>query len=288
MAYRTGAVVPPQGETEASIRAYLDGFRPAGAPEGSAQERTGYLGDLRRFLYTLQLVPHGRGKLLEVGAHPYFTTLLLKRFRSYELTLTNGTGGSLHGNTDTLVNASGNALAVEYSRFNMETDELPFEPGSFDVVLCCEVLEHMTSDPLAGICRLNEALKLGGVLVFTTPNAARLGNVVAQLRGTSMADRYSGYGPYGRHNREYTGREVRDLLVHGAFRVDEYFTADVHDDPRHRIERALLRAGLSLWKGRNAHLGFYQFAVATKVGPANTCKPRWLYQSFDESEMCDG
>jgi len=45
--------------------------------------------DYRRFLHTVGLVPNGTGKLLEIGANPYYTTLLLKLFTGYELSLTN-------------------------------------------------------------------------------------------------------------------------------------------------------------------------------------------------------
>lgn len=54
--------------------------------------------DCERFLYTLNLIPEGAtGRLLEIGANPYFTTLLLKYFRSsLDMTLTNYFGGAAH------------------------------------------------------------------------------------------------------------------------------------------------------------------------------------------------
>lgn len=45
--------------------------------------------DFLRFVYTVALVPKRSGRLLELGAGPYFTTLLLKWMRNYELSLTN-------------------------------------------------------------------------------------------------------------------------------------------------------------------------------------------------------
>src|SRR5712691_9380243 len=52
----------------------------------AAGELRAYAEDsFRRFLTTLELVPHGKGRILELGANPYFFTLLLRRFRRYEL-----------------------------------------------------------------------------------------------------------------------------------------------------------------------------------------------------------
>jgi hypothetical protein len=44
-----------------------------------------------RFMMTLEIIPHdgNNRRLLDLGANPYFLTLLLKRTRNYELTLAN-------------------------------------------------------------------------------------------------------------------------------------------------------------------------------------------------------
>ena len=78
----------------------------------------------------------------------------------------------------------------------------------FDHILFCEVLEHLTNHPLRAVLQLKKVLKPDGMLVLTTPNAARLENVVAFIEGRNIYDPYSAYGPYGRHNREYTRHEL--------------------------------------------------------------------------------
>src|ERR1700682_383779 len=61
-----------------------------------AHELRGYVEDcFRRLLTTLELVPPKEGRVLELGANPYFFTLLLKRSRRYELELANFFGS--HG-----------------------------------------------------------------------------------------------------------------------------------------------------------------------------------------------
>ncbi len=285
------ALALPAGTTADDLFSYLAGSRDPRAPEADAEHRAYVANDFTRFVRTLALVDPGASDILEVGADPYFTTLLLRRFRpSARLTLTNGFGDALHGNRVELVGPDGTPVDLEYSRFNMETDPLPFAPGSFDTVLCCEVLEHMTMDPLAALTRINEALRPGGTLVLTTPNAARWQNVVRVLAGRTVEDQYSAYGPYGRHNREYTVDEVRALATRAGFAVETWYTADVGGPAARRPSakgavRAMTTAALAVYPGRARRLGFYTFARLKKVSDAGSVKPGWLYKSYPSSEM---
>ena len=50
---------------------------------------------------------------------------------------------------------------------------LPFDEGSFDHILCTEVLEHVP-DPAAFLLDLNRVLRQGGTLILTVPWSARI------------------------------------------------------------------------------------------------------------------
>src|SRR5690606_5286711 len=108
----------PSGETEESLKEYLVSHSLEG--NGGKEEVKGYLEEaFRRFLYTLELVPEGSGRLLEIGANPYFMTLLLRRFRRYELHLTNYFGGDFDAaKSQTLTSDSGDVV-MDYTNINI-------------------------------------------------------------------------------------------------------------------------------------------------------------------------
>ena len=59
--------------------------------DASIEELKPYVeADFKRFVYTLSLVPEQTGqRILELGANPYFTTTLLRKFRNADLHLAN-------------------------------------------------------------------------------------------------------------------------------------------------------------------------------------------------------
>ncbi len=273
----------PAGETLSSIYAYLARWHIK--EDGPGPERMGYLNEaLKRFLYTLQLVPAGQGKLLEIGGNPYFLTLLLMRFRQYELTCTNYFAEEWGKQaTQTLIDQAGNEQPILFDHFNLETERFPYPDATFDVLLLCEVLEHLTHDPQAALLEIKRVLKPNGTLILTTPNVARLQHVILLLQGRNIFDQYSAYGPYGRHNREYTQPEVLRLLEHLGFQIEVANTADIHPQgPYEGISPALLDG---LIQQRRAELGHYQFVRARNAGAAKLQKPGWLYRSYPASEL---
>ena len=60
--------------------------------------------------------------------------------------------------------------------------ELPFEPASFDAIVCGDLVEHLR-DPGAALARLRPLLRPGGRLVLSTPNIANWAMRLSLLGG---------------------------------------------------------------------------------------------------------
>ena len=283
----------PPGETEISILDYLSGFKLEDAPEIEMQN---YLNqDYKRFILTLGLIPADSGNLLEIGANPYFMSLLIEKFLNYKLFFTNHfiDGHPVEeANQYVIKKATGAKTEYRYMHFNIE-NEMPFEDNKFDIVLFCEVIEHLKFDPINALLNIKKCLKKGGYLILTTPNVSRLENIAKMIEGQNIYDPYSAYGIYGRHNREYTKHELFLLLTQLGFEVEVIFSSDVHE-VRNSIHTKMVKIILNLakrfikgMKNREHDLGQYNFIRARNVSEPNQLRPRWLYRSYDEDEMCD-
>jgi SAM-dependent methyltransferase len=266
---------------EASFRSWSVNGEPAGHMDG-------YIGEsIWRVLHTWGMVRDDIGRGLELGANPSFTTYLLDAHTRLELTLANYYG-QRGKQTETLsFIPPGGEDRTEVTRpclmFNIEEDDFPFDDSTFDVVLFCEILEHLLMDPMATLRQIHRVLKPGGVLALTTPNVSRLGNVLALVSGENVYGPYSGFGPYGRHNREYTRHEVPRLLTLAGFEVEYSFTADGHptDDTWWPHYPGVAR----LVEFRRPDLGQYLFFRARATGEPPTKLPSFLYQSRPEGEV---
>jgi len=279
----------PDGYTKEKILEALSSATIDGSVIG---EFRGYVtADCERFLRTLDLVPQGEGELLEIGGSPYFTTLLLTRFRQkYKLNITNFFNGgprteSQRVHFDGFDNEPEDHEFV-FQNLNIEEWTFPYHDGQMDVIVFGEVLEHMTNDPLHAIREINRVLNQDGVLILTTPNAARWENVLAFLEGRNIYDPYSAYGPYGRHNREYTRHELHQLLTFGGFGADVAYTANVHDDiPALRATQKAAKEAIRALKNREYDLGQYMFTRWRKVGTCPDKRPGWLYRSYPPDKI---
>jgi SAM-dependent methyltransferase len=283
----TPALPLPQGVSEGQLQSFVESVRVSGAP--AAEMSTYARQDFRRFVYTWGLVRELDGRCLELGANPYFTTMLLRHLTPLELTLANyfrpeyGAEVVQEVNYCDLYTGAAAAVSFHSHHFNVEGDAFPFADASYDVVLFCEILEHLLMDPARVLLEIKRLLRPGGVLVLTTPNVNRLENVGRMLAGVNVYDPYSGYGPYGRHNREYNKHELSLLLRHLGFELEKCFSADVHEN----LSEAYLpvRKYAHLLKHRQYDLGQYLFVRARSQRPARAKKPAFLYRSYSGGEL---
>lgn len=242
-----------------------------------------------RFLQTWGLVRNDSGVCLELGANPYFATWLLDKYTDLELVLANyyGEPGEAEETVSYLPPGAGERVEAKYKStlFNVERDEFPFSDHSFDVLMFCEILEHMLMDPVGALKQMHRVLKPGGVLILTTPNVARVDNVLRLVHGVNLYDPYSGYGPYGRHNREYNNHELHRLLEFCGFEVEAAMSADGHPTDITKWEK--LDAAAPLIDHRRADLGHYLFIRARATGKPHEGLPSFLYRSHPAGTIVD-
>jgi SAM-dependent methyltransferase len=119
---------------------------------------------------------------------------------------------------------------IPFQAVNLENDPLPFADGSFDAVICCEVLEHFTHSHLPAAREFRRVLRPGGMCEIDVPNVASFRNRSRLLRGKNITwdyekhylraqpvvDRGREFYP-DRHNREFTAAELRLLLDRAGF-----------------------------------------------------------------------
>ena len=88
--------------------------------------------------------------------------------------------------------------------------QLPFAPGTFDVVLALDVIEHLNfADQNQAIIEIERVLARGGQFLVTVPNLAHFSSRLAflftgRLLRTSSIDRHPGDRPYAEYRRLFS------------------------------------------------------------------------------------
>lgn len=132
---------------------------------------------------------------------------------------------------------------------NFLTDTTRIDRAKYDLIIFCEILEHIPLSPTDQIKKLLSHLKPGGHIVITTPNITNLSNRLKILSGKNIvasAERL--FSPVcieneSVHRREYTKKEIREYLTSLGLEVatDKYILSK---KPNFRI-RSLANYGVS-------------------------------------------
>jgi SAM-dependent methyltransferase len=167
--------------------------------------------------------------------------------------------------------------------FDAERDRFPYEDENFDLVLVCEMFEHMLRDPMHMLLEINRVLVDCGAMILTTPNVASYLAVARVLEQSGNPQLYSKYpDPHGEfvdtevpHVREYTPQELREAIECAGFEVESLFTEIIHGYNCDLWVKDFLERN----KYSTALRGEQLYCVARKRhGAALTRYPHFLYE----------
>ena len=239
---------------------------------------------LSRFEKTLEITPPGGpdDRILEMGSYLQITAALKTRLNYGEV---RGCYYGPSGRIDhhTVTSSTGEPFECTLELFDAEKDRFPYDDGYFSTVLCCELVEHLTEDPMHMMSEINRILRPDGHLVLTTPNIGSLRAIAAILSGyhpgffpAYIRPRKPGEEPEARHNREYSAREIVLLFYYAGFEMALLETGPFRNEPhpehewvKHLLARYEMPADLR---------GDGIYAVGRKRGPVRERYPAWLYQ----------
>lgn len=254
---------PTPAQIDAALKAVQDSVRGATDYWDFIAHRKRYRSDALRI--GEHRAAEGRGTpLLEVGAFPYHLTVLLRHL----------------GYPAVAVDLQPERLAerirqhgLDVRRCDIERQPLPFPSGTFELVVCNEVLEHLRYDPLFTLSEINRVMRPGATLLLTTPNLYAAQRIAKFLLGRGFNDplaefaKLRGVGHMG-HIREYSAREVRRLLGYAGFAVHGLEFEHYHYPPGKRgLATRLVFAMLPRC------LRSFQIVVATKQRPGPGLSP---------------
>lgn len=125
-------------------------------------------------------------------------------------------------------------------------DRWPSVPAA-DVVIFCEVLEHLYTAPSLVLAMLRELTSPGGRLVCSTPNAAAFSKRLALVRGRHPYEAIRENRREMGHIREYTEAELRGEIERAGFTIERFEVNNYW--PQHAVTAAISRSRRSLAQG---------------------------------------
>lgn len=228
-----------------------------------------------RYARTLTLLSRCNGhQALEIGATDFFQ-IYLKNTSNFDEVW----GTILSPNVEEkyyrkTFSAGGHEANNTIVSLNLEHELFPVSEGKFDLVLLCEVIEHMDIDPMFCLLEINRILKSNGALILTTPNScsARIAHKVCLGYRPHFFMHYEkDRSPY-RHNFEHDVHSLTALLEGAGFAIEILETHDVFEPTHDEALEFLKRNNMPM-----DHRGDDIFILARKVGPPRERWPESVY-----------
>ena len=157
---------------------------------------------------------------------------------------------------------------------DLESELLPFEDKTIDLVICCEVIEHLDVDPMFMLSEINRVCKLGAHILLTTPNCCSARNfwkIAHGYRPHFFMQYEKSRSPY-RHNIEYDVSALVTLVTAAGFVARRIETHDVFEP--------LMQEAIDLLKQNDLPLSYRGdgiFLLAQKISGINDRWPQGIY-----------
>lgn len=131
---------------------------------------------------------------------------------------------------------------IQTSAVDHLNQPLPYADGSFDVLVCTELLEHLPFNTVRLVREFYRVLRSDGFAFISVPNLASAKHRLQLLRGRSIRDPMERWiaapDDHNWHWREYVDTELRELLTAGGFKslkLDyRHFHPPSHPNPLRR------------------------------------------------------
>ena len=212
-------------------------------------------------------------KILELGTSGFIPMLCRETMPHIAVEATHF-DRSIKSRTDVEFALGPHTITTPCYSLDLEYGNLPVLDETYDIVLCCEVLEHMEVDPMHMLAEVNRVLKTGGLMLLTTPNITSTRALHKMLVDGLEPHFYMQYHrdkSYNRHNYEYSAPTLVNVLKAAGF-SGQVWSEDLFDDPLGDVVERLRSVGYGL-----PNVGDNLIAFATKVSGIVDRYPRGLY-----------
>ncbi len=208
---------------------------------GGETEYTYIKGHRVRLAHSLTMIPRALGggeSLLDVGCYGYMA-LWAREHLGYDRVV----GIEWRPQRDEPIierelSLGGETITLHSHNFDITRPDWPITER-FDCVLLLEVLEHINTDPMGVMARINAALKDEGTLVMSVPNAISYKAFKEFLVGMPPWT-YWFYEPdlshEPRHCFEYTPIVFKSLIVASGMRENAFRTIYAYSRPEHEAD----------------------------------------------------
>lgn len=214
---------PSQSRSQERLLSYLSTLDRLGAgefqPWAKLYARAGAIDRLQSDVDYL-LARHHPERILNVGGAPYIFEHLMRQARPQIEII------SLDLSPERFPHVE-DQLGVQVRKLDIESASTAdiTALGRFDCIVFTEIFEHLRIDLLGTMRRLRDLLTDDGVLYLSTPNGLGLHGLKRLFLGRTgppVVDEWSKLSRLGHmgHVREYSMREVREVLIATGYRID--------------------------------------------------------------------